>query len=51
MTSSRRSLHNVGKIWGLKNNKSQQNAPRTILGLFPTATSQGGDKCQRKKKS
>ena len=37
----------VGKIWRLKNNKSQQNAPRTILGLFPTTKPKGGDNARR----
>ena len=46
MPASKRSSHMVGKIWRLKNNKSQQNAPRTILGLFPT-TKPKGDKCQK----
>ena len=51
MPANKRSSHMVGKIWRLKNNKSQQKAPRTILGLFPTTKPKGGDKCQKESKT
>ena len=49
MPANKRSSHMVGKIWRLKNNKSQQT--RTILGLFPTTKPKGGDKCQKESKT
>ena len=53
MTSSRRSSHQVGKIWGFKDNKTERNAPRTILGLFPTGKTKHkeGNKCQKESKT
>lgn len=52
MTSSRRSSHQLGKVWRFKDNKSERNAPRTILGLFPATTKRKeGDKCQKESKT
>ena len=48
MPANKRSSHMVGKIWRLKNNKSQQNAPRTILDCF-LQLNRKGDKCQKVK--
>jgi len=52
MTSSRRSSHQVGKIWGFKDNKTERSSPRTILGLFPTRSkTKEGKKCQKESKT
>ena len=52
MASSKRSRHQVGKMWRFKDNKSERNAPRTILGLFPATTKHKGEvKCQKESKT
>ena len=50
MASSKRSRHQVGKMWRFKDNKSEQSAPRTILGLFTTTNNGEDKKCQEESK-